>query len=88
MGDGTISYGFLCIKGYYGSKTFSLSSLYRNVSRTWIWTAFPSKQFTLTSAWKIVRAPAPIFDLFDMVWFPGHIPKMSCCVLRAFMIGY
>jgi len=57
--------------------------MYENPSDIWIWTASPNGTFTLSSAWNIVRLHGPSFDFVDVLWFPGHIPKMSCCILGA-----
>ena len=57
--------------------------MYQDSTNIWEWTASSNRAFTLASAWHIVRSHAPIFDLADVIWFLGCIPKMACCILKA-----
>jgi len=36
-------------------------------SGNWMWTISPTGQFSFVSAWNIVRSPAPIFKLHNIV---------------------
>ena len=55
------------------------SVLYRQMDLT----TSPNGQFALKTALNIVRTPSTKFNLANIIWFPGHVPNMSCCTLRA-----
>jgi hypothetical protein len=41
------------------------------------WTGHHSREFTIKSAWELIREKRPANNLHHLLWFKGHIPRQS-----------
>ena len=42
-----------------------------------LWTGQQSREFTIKSAWELIRDKRPSNNLHHLLWFKGHIPRQS-----------
>ena len=64
-------------------KLLLCTHTYLDNADKWIWTSIFKWSFLPHFSTEHSLSPRPKFELAGVIWFPGHIPKMSCCTLRA-----
>lgn len=73
--------GWLELSKQYPSLSSNLE-LYSFSARTHmqdrhVWKGNPSGQFTIDSAWELLRETRPANTIHHLLWFKGHIPRQS-----------
>lgn len=51
---------------------------------TYIWNGTPTWNFTIDSAWNLLRDTRPVDSKYHLIWFPGHTPRHAFYLLDSF----
>ena len=58
-----------------------------NETGSWTWLASSRGTSVFSTSWNIVKTPAPTFEFYPLVWFPGNSPKLTQILQTDFSLG-